>query len=60
MRDDCFYILVDLMIIKLSLHKWSIFRDIKGHDENDPDYDPRTVHLPESFLKQQTPVSKFK
>ena len=48
------------MIIKLSLHKWSIFRDIKGHDENDPDYDPRTVLLPESFLKQQTPVSKFK
>ncbi|XP_052086117.1 DNA mismatch repair protein Msh6-like [Mytilus californianus] len=29
--------------------------DIKGHPESDPDYDPRTVSIPDTFLKQQTP-----
>jgi len=30
-------------------------RDINKHRSNHPDYDPRTLHIPESFLKQQTP-----
>lgn len=30
-------------------------RDINKHRPGHPDYDPRTLHIPESFLKQQTP-----
>lgn len=33
------------------------YRDIKKRSKNDPEYDPKTLYVPDSFLKQQTPVS---
>lgn len=34
-----------------------LYRDAKKRSKNDPEYDPKTLYVPESFLKQQTPVS---
>lgn len=31
-------------------------RDKNKNRPNDPDYDPRTLHVPQEFLKQQTPA----
>lgn len=31
-------------------------RDAQKRTKDDPDYDPRTLYLPESFLSKQTPV----
>lgn len=33
------------------------YRDIKKKSKNDPEYDPKTLYVPDSFSKQQTPVS---
>ncbi|ESO97193.1 hypothetical protein LOTGIDRAFT_143393, partial [Lottia gigantea] len=33
-------------------------RDIKGRKKSDPEYDPRTLHLPDGFLKKQTPAMR--
>lgn len=30
-------------------------KDIKGRKETDPDYDPRTLYVPSSFLNLETP-----
>jgi DNA mismatch repair protein MSH6 len=32
-------------------------KDAKGRKPSDPDYDPKTLYVPENFLKQQTPGS---
>ncbi|KAK6167624.1 hypothetical protein SNE40_021604 [Patella caerulea] len=33
-------------------------RDIQGRKKSDPEYDPRTLKVPEDFLKKQTPAMK--
>ena len=33
--------------------------DAKKRRPSDPDYDPRTLYVPDDFLKNQTPVSSF-
>ena len=30
-------------------------KDAEGRTKNDPDYDPRTLYIPESFLREQSP-----
>ena len=37
---------------------FSMLRDLQKNRPGDPDYDPRTLFVPEAFLKSQTPVSK--
>ena len=34
-----------------------VFRDANKKRPEDPDYDPRTLYVPDSFLSKQTPVS---
>ena len=41
----------------LHMYMYYLCRDAKKRSKNDPEYDPKTVYVPESFLKQQTPVS---
>lgn len=40
---------------KIDFIKPDQIRDSKGRRPNHPEYDPRTLFVPESFLKQQTP-----
>lgn len=35
-------------------------RDAEKRTREDPDYDPRTLYIPESFLSKQTPVRLIK
>jgi DNA mismatch repair protein MSH6 len=32
-------------------------RDAQKRRPDDPDYDPKTIYIPDSFLAKQTPVS---
>ena len=41
----------------LHMYMYYLCRDAKKRSKNDPEYDPKTLYVPESFLKQQTPVS---
>lgn len=35
-------------------------RDANGRLANDPEYCPRTLYVPDSFLKEQTPGLQFR
>ena len=33
-----------------------LIRDAKGKRKDDPDYDPKTLYIPDGFKSNQTPV----
>ena len=39
---------------------WLLFydRDIEKHKSDDPDYSPKTLHVPDVFLNNQTPAMR--
>lgn len=45
--------------MNLEFLKPEIIRDGKKRSPSDPEYDPRTLYVPEDFLKELTPVSFF-
>ncbi|XP_075226760.1 DNA mismatch repair protein Msh6 [Lycorma delicatula] len=44
--------------LKFDFLKPDKIRDIKNRKQNDPDYDPRTLRIPEDFKKNLTPAHK--
>ena len=43
--------------LKLEFLKPNKIRDAKRRAQDDPDYDPRTLYIPEDFKRNLTPVS---
>lgn len=44
--------------LKLEFLQPDKIKDIKKRSKNDPEYDPKTLYVPDSFLKQQTPAMR--
>ncbi|XP_061180194.1 DNA mismatch repair protein Msh6-like isoform X2 [Saccostrea echinata] len=44
--------------LKLDFLQPEKIKDAKKKSKSDPDYDPKTLYVPESFLKQQTPAMR--
>ncbi|XP_046358330.1 DNA mismatch repair protein Msh6-like [Haliotis rufescens] len=48
----------DFPHVKLDFLQPDKIRDIKGRKQNTDDYDPRTVMVPDTFMKKQTPAMR--
>ncbi|XP_037040752.1 probable DNA mismatch repair protein Msh6 [Bradysia coprophila] len=56
--EDIFDEPVEYMHNNLEFLKPENIKDINGHKKSDPEYDPRTLYVPKSFLDKLTPTTR--